>query len=340
MMMMFEKDVSLRNLNTFGIEAKSCRFSCIDSVEKLKTALQEKGNETPLMILGGGSNVLLTKKIPGLTLQINIKGISVVKESARDIYVKVMAGENWEGFVEFAIANHWGGLENLTLIPGNTGTAPMQNIGAYGVEIRDVFYSLEALEIQTGKVHVFFHEDCRFAYRNSFFKQEGKNKFIILSVTFRLTKNNHFLKTGYAGIEQELERSRIVHPTIADIANIIRKIRRSKLPDPEVTGNAGSFFKNPVVARKEILRLQSIVPDIPFYTLDQDKMKIPAAFLIENTGWKGFRRKDAGVHDKQPLVLVNYGKATGKEILQLANEIVLSVKDKFNIVLEKEVNVI
>ncbi|MFW5758675.1 MAG: UDP-N-acetylmuramate dehydrogenase [Bacteroidota bacterium] len=339
-MMSIEKDVSLRKYNTFGVEAKTLFFTDVDSVEALSSALQQKDQYLPLLILGGGSNILLTRDFEGLTMRINLKGISVVRENPKEVFVKVMAGENWEDFVKYSIENDWGGVENLTLIPGNTGTAPMQNIGAYGVEIKDVFHTLEALEIQTGHVSVFSREQCRFGYRDSYFKQEGKNKFIILSVTFRLTKTDHILNTGYAGIDQEIKSLGLTSPTIADIANIIRKIRKSKLPDPQLTGNAGSFFKNPVVGNKTLSQLKKLFPDIPYFTIDHEKVKIPAAFLIEQAGWKGFRRGDAGVHHKQPLVLINYGQATGKEILQLAQEIVDHIHGKFNIQLEKEVNVI
>ncbi len=338
--MMLEKDFSLRKFNTFGIEAKTSLFASVDSLEVLSSALKQKKHEVPLLILGGGSNILLTRDFEGLTIQINLKGISVVRQNHKEVFVKVMAGENWEDFVEYCIAHDWGGVENLTLIPGNTGTAPMQNIGAYGVEIKDVFHTLEAVEIKSGEIYVFSHEQCRFGYRDSFFKKEGKNKYIILSVTFRLSKTDHMLKTGYAGIDQELKDLRILEPTIADIAKIIRKIRRSKLPDPEVTGNAGSFFKNPVVGNKKLSQLKGLMPNIPSFPVDQEKVKIPAAFLIEQAGWKGFRRGDAGVHHKQPLVLVNYGMATGKEILLLAEEIVDHIHRKFNIWLEKEVNII
>ncbi len=335
------ENISLKNYNTFGIDAKTryfTKFSC----EKEIPALLNHINSLKLsyMILSGGSNILFTQDFPGLTLHVNLKGITKLSESGDFVLVKAMAGEDWEDLVKYCLKNNWGGIENLTLIPGKVGTSPMQNIGAYGVELKDVFHELEALKVNTGEIHTFNKSDCRFGYRNSFFKQEGKGRFIILSVTFKLTQKNHFINSGYGAIMHELERRKIDKPGIHDIADVVRFIRTSKLPDPEVLGNAGSFFKNPVIPAKQHEKLKKRFSEIVAYPDRSGNMKIAAGWLIENAGWKGYRVGDAGVHKLQALVLVNHGKASGMEILQLSENIRKSVKDRFQINLEPEVNIL
>lgn len=339
--MLIQKDVSLRSVNTFGIDAKAAFYAELTHAEELSDvnyAIEQQN--LALLLLGGGSNVLLANNFPGLVLRIMLKGISLEKKTPNHVFIRAMAGENWEDFVEYCVGNNWGGLENLTLIPGNVGTSPIQNIGAYGVELKDVFYSLEAYEIATGEIHTFYAPDCHFGYRNSFFKQEGKNKFIILSVCFRLTRQHHALNIHYGPVKAELENATITDPTLQDVMHAIQKIRRSKLPDPTELGNAGSFFKNPVLERHQLDVLKEQWPEIPAYEDGAGKVKTAAAWLIEQAGWKGFRENDAGVHQNQALVLVNYGNASGRQILELAQKIQASVQHTFGILLEMEVNII
>lgn len=339
--MLIRKDVSLRSFNTFGIEANAALFAQLTHTEELTEIIGAiKQQDLSLLLLGGGSNVLLVNDFPGLVLQIMLKGIFLEKETKEHVFVKAMAGENWEEFVEYCVANNWGGLENLTLIPGNVGTSPMQNIGAYGVELKDVFHSLEAYEIATGEIHTFYAPDCHFGYRNSFFKQEGKNKYIILSVCFQLTRQYHTLNIHYGPVKAELENYGITTPGIKDVMQAIQNIRRSKLPDPTELGNAGSFFKNPLLDIQQMDELRKQWAGIPAYEDGTGKVKTAAAWLIEQAGWKGFRENDAGVHQNQALVLVNYGNATGRQILELAQRIQTSVQETFGISLEMEVNVI
>jgi UDP-N-acetylmuramate dehydrogenase len=275
-----------------------------------------------------------------LTLHIALKGVSVVKETQNYVYTEVKAGENWHEFVLWCIENDFGGLENLSLIPGNVGTSPMQNIGAYGVEIKDNFHQLEAIEIENGKLHTFTNEECKFGYRNSVFKNELKGQFIITSVIFKLTKRNHKLNYSYGAIQSELEKREIEKPTIKNISDAVIVIRNSKLPNPKEIGNSGSFFKNPVITTDTFLKLQEKYPNIPSYTISETEIKVPAGWLIEQCGFKGKRFGDAGVHTKQALVLVNYDNATGIQIHNLAQEILKTVKKTFDISLDIEVNVI
>lgn len=337
--MEIHQNISLKKYNTFGIDAKAKFFVEIVSVDDLVRALQLKGYPK-ICIISGGSNMLLAKDIDALVLYINIKGIDVIEEDADYVTLKVMAGENWHNMVLWALAHNYGGLENLSLIPGNTGTAPMQNIGAYGVELKDTFESCEAIQIHTHVFRRFTKEDCQFGYRDSFFKNEGKGKFIITSVNLRLTKRNHKLNTSYGAIGTELKKRQIGNPTINDISDVVTAIRKSKLPDPDELGNSGSFFKNPVISRSEFDIFVQTHGDIPFYKVSEDAYKIPAAWLIEQCGFKGKRYGDAGVHRNQALVLVNYGNATGKEIMDLAHKIQKSVLKKFNIRILPEVNII
>lgn len=335
--MNIQENISLKPYNTFGIDVDAARFINVTSIADLKKILTI---ETDFFILSGGSNILLTSSINKLILYIALKGISIIKETEKHVYIESKAGENWHDFVLWCIGNDFGGLENLSLIPGNVGTSPMQNIGAYGVEIKDTFHQLKAMEIATGKLHTFSNEDCNFGYRNSVFKNELKGKYIITSVVFKLTKDKHKLNYSYGAIQNELENRSIDKPTIKDISNVVIDIRNSKLPNPKEIGNSGSFFKNPVINKEKFELLQKKYPNIPSYTVSDTQIKVPAGWLIEQCGFKGKRFGDAGVHKNQALVLVNYGNATGKEIYDLALKILKQVKNTFDISLEIEVNVI
>ncbi len=335
-----EENKSLKHYNTFGIDVSAKYFVEAESVEKIIYALNfAHENKLPLMLFSGGSNMLLTHDFEGLVLKLNLKGIEVVSEGEDFVEVKVKSGENWHEFVQWTLQNDFGGLENLSLIPGNAGTAPMQNIGAYGVEIKDTMTELSALEISTKEIRKFTNEACKFGYRESVFKHELKNQFIIIDVTFKLTKRNHILHTEYGAIQSELKKLNIKNPTIQDISKAVINIRQSKLPDPKEIGNSGSFFKNPVISKNQFERLKKQFPDISGYS-SGDEVKVAAGWLIEKAGWKGKRFGDAGVHEKQALVLVNYGKATGQEIYDLSQRILEDIYDKFEINLEREVNII
>ncbi len=337
--MTITNNVSLKLFNTFGIDAKAESFCNITSVEELHNVLIEQ-YANPLFILGGGSNMLLTKDINALVLHINLKGIEVISETENAVVIKAMAGENWHEFVLWCLQHNYGGIENLSLIPGNIGTAPIQNIGAYGVELKDVFLSCEAIHIKDKSVRTFSKTDCNFGYRESVFKQELKGDYIITSVNLQLTKNTHNLHIEYGAIKNELEVSKVANPTIQDISKAVIAIRQSKLPDPKKIGNSGSFFKNPIISTKQFNQLQTNFPDAPFYKISEEEVKVPAGWLIEKTGFKGKRFNDYGVHNKQALVLVNYGNANGKDIFELAKLIQKTVNRIFNITIETEVNII
>lgn len=331
---------TLKLYNTFGIDVSAKYFVEADNIEKIISALDfVRENQLPLMLFNGGSNLLLTHDFDGLVLKINLKGIEIVSENEDFVFVKVQSGENWHEFVQWTLQKDFGGLENLSLIPGNAGTAPMQNIGAYGVEIKDSMSELSALEIATGKIRKFTNEECKFGYRESVFKNEMKNQFIILDVTFRLTKRNHQLHTEYGAIRSELEKLNIQNPTIQDVSKAVINIRQSKLPDPKDIGNSGSFFKNPVISKADFEEIQKKHPQISGYP-SGNEVKVAAGWLIETAGWKGKRFGNAGVHEKQALVLVNYGNATGQEIYDLSQQIVDDIYEKFGIRLEREVNII
>ncbi|MFY0652947.1 MAG: UDP-N-acetylmuramate dehydrogenase [Cyclobacteriaceae bacterium] len=335
-----QENVSLKSYNTFGIEVKADYFVEVDSVESLKTLfLDERFTSMPKLILGGGSNILLTDDYKGLVIKNGISGIEKISEDEEHVVLSVGAGENWHEFVMYAIDQNLGGIENLSLIPGTIGAAPMQNIGAYGVEIKDVFHFLEALNKKTLEVEVFRSENCKFGYRQSVFKNVLKHKYVITTVSFRLSKS-HTLNTSYGAIEDTLDNEGIANPTIKDVSNAVIKIRQSKLPDPVEIGNAGSFFKNPVISSIDYEGLKAEFPDIPSYELPNKEVKIPAAWLIQSCGWKGKRIGDIGVHEDQALVLVNYGNGNGNDLKQLALDIKNSVADKFGIELEMEVNVV
>ncbi len=333
--MNIQKNISLKNYNTFGIDVIADRFIEINSLADLKEII---ASEKDIFLLGGGSNMLLTKSIDKLVIHLNLKGIIVNDTEKESVFVTAEASENWHEFVLWCISQNYGGLENLSLIPGNVGTSPIQNIGAYGVEIKDTFYQLEALEIASGKIKIFTKEECNFGYRNSVFKNELKGKYIIINVTFKLTKNKHHTNITYGAIKTYLQN--ISNPTIKDISDAVIAIRKSKLPDPKEIGNSGSFFKNPVIDKRLFEKLVKNYPNIPHYVVSENKIKIPAGWLIEQCGFKGKRFGDTGVHEKQALVLVNYGNATGKEIYNLAKKIQQTIKKEFNINLEIEVNII
>jgi UDP-N-acetylmuramate dehydrogenase len=329
---------SLKNYNTFGIDVLAKKFISVQSVYELKQVLSQHPQE-PIFLLGGGSNMLLTQAVDSLVIHLDIKGISVVSENEETVHLKVMAGENWHEFVQYCIENNFGGIENLSLIPGNTGTAPIQNIGAYGVELKDTFVCCEALHTKTQQLRTFNKTECKFDYRNSVFKNELKGDYIITSVTFQLTKKNHILHTGYGAIKEQLALKNVENPTIKDVSEAVIAIRQSKLPDPAKLGNSGSFFKNPVISAEEFQQFRTDNPEAPFYEISPTQFKIPAGWLIENAGFKGKRFGDAGVHKNQALVLVNHGNATGAEIWELALKIQKKVKAQFNIYIEPEVNV-
>ena len=337
--MNIQENISLKSYNTFGIDVKARFFVEITGLVQLQKALELKAYPKKF-IISGGSNMLLTKDIDALVMHIQLKGITVVEENEDTVEVKAMAGENWHELVMWSLEQGYGGLENLSLIPGNVGTAPIQNIGAYGVELKDVFVSCAAMDVKTGELEGFDNEACEFGYRDSIFKNKLKGKYIITSVVLKLTKKDHVLHTGYGSIENELKNKGIVHPTIKDISNAVIDIRRSKLPDPKEIGNSGSFFKNPIISKKTFDKFLKKNPNAPFYEVDDNQYKIPAGWLIEQCGFKGKRFGDAGVHEKQALVLVNYGNATGKEILFLAKKIQEEVQKNFKIKIQPEVNII
>jgi|ERR1017187_225195 UDP-N-acetylmuramate dehydrogenase len=336
------QNYSLKRYNTFGIEIYAKYFSSFNSVFELQDILQSGfNNPKHLLVLGGGSNILFTKNFEGLVLKNEIQGIEIIHEEEKYVYVKAGAGENWHLFVMHCVNKNFSGVENLSMIPGNLGASPMQNIGAYGVELKDNFYSLEAYSLQEKRITTFSLNDCEFGYRDSIFKKKYKNQFVILNVTFKFSKTPHF-NISYGAIEEELKRMQVKELSLRAVSNAVMNIRSSKLPDPAKIGNAGSFFKNPEIDGQQLndlLKKLSGRSDVPFYKIHEDKFKIPAGWLIEQCGWKGYRKGDAGCYEKQALVLVNYGNAGGKEILKLSEEIQASVMKKFGIKLETEVNI-
>ncbi|GIJ92983.1 UDP-N-acetylenolpyruvoylglucosamine reductase [Capnocytophaga stomatis] len=331
-----EKKISLKPFNTFNIGVQSSEFVKIQTEKELIEALKQFSNP---FVLGGGSNMLLTKNVENPVFYIQLKGISVEKETDDFVWIKAQAGENWHEFVLHTLNQGFGGLENLSLIPGNVGTTPVQNIGAYGIEIKDVMESCEAIHIKTQEKRIFTNADCKFSYRESIFKNEEKGNYIITSITFKLTKRNHFLNIKYGDIQKVMTEKGIANPTPKDVSQAVIFIRQSKLPDPKQIGNSGSFFKNPIIEKTKFEALQKQFPQMPFYSVDDNYTKVPAGWLIDTCGLKGYRKGDAGVHEKQALVLVNYGNATGLEILQVAHFVKNTVKEKFDIDLEFEVNI-
>ena len=342
--MQIQENISLRAYNTFGMDVKAkyfASFSNDDELSELTThdlPAGRQGSRLTTFILGGGSNILFTKNFDGLVLKNEIKGIDELHEDNEYIYVKAGAGENWHQFVLHCINRNWAGLENLSLIPGNVGASPIQNIGAYGVELREVFSNLEAFHLQEKKIYNFTLGDCEFGYRDSVFKRKYKDQFVILNVTYRLRKHPVF-HVNYGAITDELERAGVKELSIKAISQAVINIRTSKLPDPAKIANAGSFFKNPEISNTQYSTLNAQFPGIVGYPLTNGNVKLAAGWLIEQCGWKGYRTGDAGCHEKQALVLVNFGNANGKEIYGLSEKILQSVNEKFGVMLEREVNI-
>ncbi len=330
---------SLKKYNTFGIEAFANRFVAVQTVAELKTVLEENKFEKKF-ILGGGSNMLLTQDIDALVIHIDLKGKKIIKEEGDFVWVEAQAGENWHEFVLWTIENNFGGLENMSLIPGNVGTTPVQNIGAYGAEIKDTFVSCEAMTIANQEMKKFSKAECHFGYRESIFKNEVKDQYIITSVVFKLTKRNHTINVSYGDISSQLAKNGVTNPTLKEVSNAVIAIRQSKLPDPKELGNSGSFFKNPIVLKSDFEQIHQKFPEMKFYEVSETEVKVPAGWLIEQAGFKGKRFGDAGVHKNQALVLVNYGNATGQEIVILSREIQETVYKTFGIRIEAEVNII
>ncbi len=369
--MHLDQKVSLKAHNTFGMEVEARYFVEAKTHSEVLTLLNYRHMiHMPILFMGGGSNILFTQSFSGIVIKINSRGIEIKEENDRCVFVTAEAGENWDEFVQYCVDRGWAGLENLSLIPGKVGAAPIQNIGAYGVEVRDTIDSVQVVEINSGKQKRYTNAECNFGYRDSIFKRELKGRVIILNVTFKLIKVNGIsdsgdtglqvyrvtglpgdksvdstvLKLDYGDIRAELLSTGVTEPTIADVREAVCNIRRRKLPDPAVVGNAGSFFKNPVIGKDLLDSLLGIFPSMPFYPQAPENteanIKVPAAWLIEQCGWKGYRSGDAGVHPGQPLVIVNYGTASGLQILELATQIADSVHQKFGIRLEREVNVV
>ncbi|GIV44555.1 MAG: UDP-N-acetylenolpyruvoylglucosamine reductase [Bacteroidia bacterium] len=331
--------VDLKPFQTFKVDVQARYFFEFSSLNGLIEGLNfQKKQKIPYLILGGGSNILFTQNFEGIVLKNYLKGKEIIQENAENIWIKVQSGENWHEFVSYCVENQWNGIENLALIPGTVGAAPIQNIGAYGKELKDVLESLEAFHIPSQEVHTFYLSDCELGYRDSVFKRKYKNQYVILSVTLKLNKKP-VLNFSYSDVQKYLETHQLT-PSIKNIYDAVVSIRKEKLPDPAIVGNAGSFFKNPYVTTEKYHSLKKDYFHLPSFFIDEKTVKIPAAWLIEQCGWKGFREKDLGVHPKQPLVLVNYGNAKGKEIYELAQKIMQSVKQKFDIDLEPEVNIL
>lgn len=337
-MIIIEENYSLRSLHTFGTDVIARFFAEATTPDDIRSVIRIfKDNPLPKLIMGGGSNLLFTSDFPGIIYYPSIEGIEIQKMDDNHVWIKAYAGENWDRFVAFCVEKNWGGAENLSLIPGNIGACPIQNIGAYGVEVKDIIESVETIDLSTGETRVFTHAECLFGYRNSIFKNEVKNQFMVLSVTFRLTKNP-VVNDAYKDVQEELKHFESV--SIATVRQAIINIRRRKLPDPTELGNAGSFFKNPVIPLSLFNKLKAESPELPSYPASEDLVKIPAAWLIQTAGWKGVREGNTGTHATQPLVIVNYGGATGREIANFAIKIQQSVLDRFGVALEMEVKII
>lgn len=335
-----KENVSLHQYNSFHIVSTARYFAEVKNTEQFQQLIESQIlTEHTFLLLGGGSNILFTGNFKGIVVHITNKGIESSRGDNNTVIVKAAAGENWHEFVTYCVNQGFGGLENLSLIPGNVGSCPIQNIGAYGVEVKDSFHSLEAIDLKTGEIKVFNFEDCHFGYRDSIFKHELKGKYAIWSVTFSL-KLNPVVTLEYGAIKQELASLGVAEPGITDVSKAVCAIRQSKLPDPKLLGNAGSFFKNPTIDTALAAKLSESFPKMVSYPLPDGKVKLAAGWLIEQCGWKGYREGDAGVHQSQALVLVNHGNATGSDILTLAHKIQNSVYDRFGVKLEMEVNVV
>jgi len=328
----------LQKYHTFGLPVRAAEWVEIDTVDELAEFFAERPADQPLLVLGGGSNVLFRADFPGTVMHMNIKHRSIEFLNDDEALVRVGAGEPWSALVAWTLEQNLGGLENLSLIPGQVGAAPIQNIGAYGVELKDVIYGLEAYEVASGKIVAFLPEECGFAYRYSHFKGQWKGQYVITRVSFKLTRRRHHLHLGYGAIQAEL--SGIATPGIRDVAQAVIRIRQSKLPDPRQLGNAGSFFKNPVLAKAHFVQLKSDFPDLPGYLQQDGQYKVPAAWLIDACGWKGKRQGPVGCYEKQPLVIVNYGGATGTAVWAFAQNVMETVQQRFGILLDPEVNIL
>ncbi len=338
--MKIQENISLKPFNTFGIDIKARWFCSFENENDVINLLSnDRFQEEKKLILGGGSNLLFTCDFDGLVMKNDIRGIDKLKEDENHVWLRIGAGENWHEFVLYCISHGWAGVENLSLIPGTVGAAPMQNIGAYGVEIKEVFESLEAIHIKDKAIKTFSNEDCRFGYRESYFKKEGKGQYIITSVTLKLSKQPAF-NISYGAIAQTLEESGVQKLSIKAVSDAVIHIRQSKLPDPKNIGNAGSFFKNPTIDFIDFEQLKIQFPNMPGYEQPENTIKVPAGWLIEQCGWKGKTLGQIGVHKNQALVLVNYGEGKGGDIKDLAQEIKKSVARKFGIEIEEEVNVV
>jgi len=338
--MKIHNNISLKAYNTFGIESIATQFVEIDSIDALKEVLKYiEDHHLNYYILGGGSNTLFSQNFDGIVIHLQIKGITIIKENSNAVLLKVCAGENWHELVMWSLAQGYTGLENLALIPGNVGSSPIQNIGAYGVEVKDIIDYVEVMEVTTQSIQKIMHSECQFGYRDSIFKK-SKRKYIVTAVSFNLKKNQSQVNTTYGAIQSVLIQKGIVQPTALDIANTVIQIRQSKLPDPKVLGNSGSFFKNPVISKTLFSKLQSLFPEIPHYPAPDDQVKLAAGWLIEQAGFKGKRFGEVGVHEQQALVLVNYGNAQGTEVVALAQKIQQTVLTQFGVTLEMEVNIV
>jgi len=334
------KDYSLKSLNTFGLNVDAKYFTKVASLVGIREIAEFiEIKKLPYLFIGGGSNILFTKDFNGLVIKIDLRGIEIIDEDAQHVFVKAASGENWDEFVRYCVNHNYGGIENLSLIPGSVGASPIQNIGAYSVEMKDFFYEVEFYDLTDDSVKNFKKGDCHFGYRSSIFKNELKGKVVILSVTFRLNKKP-FFKTDYGVIKDELKKLGVKELTAKAIREAVINIRRRKLPDTDIIGNAGSFYKNPVVTAEKHNEIKSAFPSLVSFPQSDGTYKLAAGWLIEQCGWKGKRVRDAGVHDKQALVLVNYGNATGEDILELSEKIKSSVYEKFGVELEREVNVV
>ena len=333
--MKINKEASLKKFNTFNVSETANFIYEVEEISELKRILSDSKGK--ILILGGGSNILFTKRFEGTIINLKNKGIKVISENKDSILVEVSAGENWNDFVIWAVENNYGGIENLSLIPGNVGAAPIQNIGAYGVELKDIFYSCSGIELDSLKEFEMNNSECKFSYRNSIFKNELKDKVVITSIKLNLTKDNHHFNIAYKDLKENLSNSELSLKVISDE---VIKIRQSKLPDHKSVGNCGSFFKNPIVSLSKLKKIKAVYPNLPSFKIDSNNYKIPAAWLIEKSGFKERGNKNVGVYENQPLVIINHGSATGKEILDFANEIKETIYNNFNIQLEEEVLII
>lgn len=333
--MKINKEASLKKFNTFNVSETANFIYEVEEISELKGILSDRKGK--ILILGGGSNILFTKRFEGIIINLKNKGIKVISENKDSILVEACAGENWNDFVIWAVENNYGGIENLSLIPGNVGAAPLQNIGAYGVELKDIFYSCSGIELDSLNEFEMNKSECKFSYRNSIFKNELKDKVVITSIKLNLTKDNHRFNIAYRDLKENLSNSELSLKVISDE---VIKIRQSKLPDHKSFGNCGSFFKNPIVSLSKLKKIKAVYPNLPSFKIDSNNYKIPAAWLIEKSGFKERGNKNVGVYENQPLVIINHGRATGKEILDFANEIKETIYNNFNIQLEEEVLII